>query len=425
MAFDFSIKAFFGGDVSGLKKATAEAMQEVDKLNQRMGGRAMHHLVGGFIGFEALRTVKEWAGEAIKQAQETRDKLEELHRPVDNATASLARFGDGLKDVKGLAVDAVGFLVGGFTQIGDLIGSGINRLRGISEAEENINERSNRETDAFLNEMEERRKKTPQIIAEREKKAAEEAFKEREKYYREEQEREKHKADETMKALEGHKRLEERRAEASREQMSDEDRLLALQKEELRLKTEMQGRDEYDSLYLEDGNKLLDIQREIRATNLRLTKEEAKAEETVAEKMQKQADALLSILGIRTSLQFGNSSDDELREAARRDRETEEKLKRLAIGANAFPGGGLAYSMESGRAGAERVNIEQELALREKTRNDIRMYGLDRARQSWQGDPLAFDRFVQQLAQGMDTNDRMLVQLEKIHNTLSGKFRNQ
>lgn len=76
--------------------------------------------------------------EAITGAQKTRDEFQAAGKSVDGATRSLAALGDGLKDVRVAAVNTVGFILGGWTQIGDLIGSGINRLRGISEAQENI-----------------------------------------------------------------------------------------------------------------------------------------------------------------------------------------------------------------------------------------------------------------------------------------------
>jgi hypothetical protein len=82
--------------------------------------------------------------EAIANAQKQRDEYEKMAKPLDGATTSMARFGDAIDGIKKGTVTAVGFVVGGFTQLGDLIGSTINRMRGINEAQESIAEQSER-----------------------------------------------------------------------------------------------------------------------------------------------------------------------------------------------------------------------------------------------------------------------------------------
>lgn len=113
---------------------------------------------------------------AIADAQKLRDELKEAGKPIDGATKSLARFGDSLSAVKKLAVDSVGFLIGGFTQLGEVVGSAINRLRGISESQENIMEGIADQTEASLARIAEAKKKfdednTPEKRAERAKEA--------------------------------------------------------------------------------------------------------------------------------------------------------------------------------------------------------------------------------------------------------------
>ena len=78
MAFGESIVAYFGGDISGLKKACSDAAAEVDNLNQRMGSRVESGLARSFLGLSAIRAVRGWASEAIKAAQDTRDEFEKL-----------------------------------------------------------------------------------------------------------------------------------------------------------------------------------------------------------------------------------------------------------------------------------------------------------------------------------------------------------
>ena len=54
--------------------------------------------------------VKALSAENLPQlAQEIRDEFEKLGKPLDNATRTLANFGDGLTDMKKAAVFSVGW----------------------------------------------------------------------------------------------------------------------------------------------------------------------------------------------------------------------------------------------------------------------------------------------------------------------------
>ena len=108
--------------------------------------------------------------EAVQQAQDQRTEYEKLGKPLDAATKSMAVFGDTVHGVKQAAVDAVGFLVSGYTQLGDLLGSAINRLRGINEAQENIAEAAQRAADAAterLSKLQQEQHDTDKIAAAR------------------------------------------------------------------------------------------------------------------------------------------------------------------------------------------------------------------------------------------------------------------
>lgn len=129
-----------------LKDQTAEVVQQPGLLGkiQAAGDTVKKtfasmgvELKGIGIGVVAAAFTK-FATEAIQSAQKLRDENERMGKPIDAATRSMAALGDALGGVKAAGSATVGFLVGGFTQLGDLIGSGINRLRGISEAQENI-----------------------------------------------------------------------------------------------------------------------------------------------------------------------------------------------------------------------------------------------------------------------------------------------
>lgn len=155
---------------AGLVDATAKAVT-LKEAFKSMGVTIKGAGIG--VAFAALIA---GAKESINQATALRDKLRETGAPIDGATRSMASFGDGLKGVKQFGIDAVGFLIGGFTQLGDLIGSTINRVRGISEAEENRMAAIADETERALARIAAAKQKfqeenTPEKMAEREKEA--------------------------------------------------------------------------------------------------------------------------------------------------------------------------------------------------------------------------------------------------------------
>jgi len=155
---------------AGLEEATTKAVTLKDALKS-MGVT----IKGAGIG-AAFALLISGAKEAIANATALRDKLRETGQPIDSATRSMAAFGDGLKGIKQFGIDAVGFLIGGFTQLGDVIGSAINRVRGISEAEENQIAAIADETERVLARIAVAKKKfeeenTPEKRAAREKQA--------------------------------------------------------------------------------------------------------------------------------------------------------------------------------------------------------------------------------------------------------------
>lgn len=128
---------------TGLIGALHDGTEKVKKGFKDMG----ISLEGAGLGI-LLAGIVNLGKEAVANAQKQRDEYDRLGKPLDTATRSMAGLGDALASVKKLGVDSVGFLLGGFTQLGDLLGSSINRLRGISEATENIAAASGRAADA-------------------------------------------------------------------------------------------------------------------------------------------------------------------------------------------------------------------------------------------------------------------------------------
>lgn len=161
MAFDFSIKAYFGGDTSGLKNAISSANENINKFSEgikrtglRIGeGLGVGVLIGAFVRLGA---------EAVKNAQQMRDSFDAIGEPVDENTRRLANFGDQLDDIKKGSINAVGSVVGFFNGMGESLGSVINRMRGVTAEQEKAAMTSEETTKRVLATIAEARKKSLQ-----------------------------------------------------------------------------------------------------------------------------------------------------------------------------------------------------------------------------------------------------------------------
>lgn len=124
---------------------------------------------------------------AITHAQELRDEMEKVGRPVSDNVASVARYGDAIDELTGkvkmLAVDSLAF----FTKAGEAWGSLINYARGYSFEQQKINEDSEKAAklaEKNLDEVKrrepERRKAAEKRLASAEEAASPEAKRQRE-----------------------------------------------------------------------------------------------------------------------------------------------------------------------------------------------------------------------------------------------------
>ena len=139
IGIDFILKATTEAFTAGMAKAN-NAIEDTKKSLKGFGGASLVNTIGvaGVIaGFKAV----------LNNAQEVRDELEKMGKPVDAATASVARYADSWDEVKkALASTAVSGL-GFFTQVGEGIGSLINRMRGVTAEQEKQRDQSAKDAD--------------------------------------------------------------------------------------------------------------------------------------------------------------------------------------------------------------------------------------------------------------------------------------
>lgn len=87
----------------------------------------------GGIATLALGFLKSFAADA----QAARDELVRMGEPIPRTTLALAELGDAMERFKTLASTSVGYVAAGWQDLFNFIASGINRVRGISESQEN------------------------------------------------------------------------------------------------------------------------------------------------------------------------------------------------------------------------------------------------------------------------------------------------
>lgn len=131
-----------------------------------------------------------------------------------------------------------------------------------------------------------------------------------------------------------------------------------------------------------------------------------------------QSTKQLFVLGASGGKQFNEASEGTLQEVLRRN---SSKLQGLR------PGSAFSYGddMEIARLKTENANAQKELDFRRGFLGDVSRGGVDSARRNFAGDPLQFDRVLQQLTSGLGNGDKQTKLLEEIKTALGGKFVNQ
>lgn len=128
MSFSSLIKAELGLGTSQFKAGLREASSSAEGFKKTLerGGAG-----GVFSRFFSTAAILQGFSAALNHAQQLRDQAAELGQPVDNATASVARYADAWDSLKkGIAAAAVTSL-GFFTQTGEWLGLQGARVAGL------------------------------------------------------------------------------------------------------------------------------------------------------------------------------------------------------------------------------------------------------------------------------------------------------
>lgn len=415
---DFSIKAFFGGDTSGLRAALGEANKAVNDFAKE-SKKAGLSLGAGF-GFGVLLfQARRFFDAVINDAQKTRDEFEKVGRSVPAAVTAVAYLADGIDGLKKTTISWGTSLLGYLSEAGQGWGMFINRLRGVTAEMEKQREEAARNAD--------------KLEKERDRAFTEQAAKE--KARREQEKREAERAAEKkaeddfnnlIRVAAAQKKLDDRKKEAAYEALTLERQIIENLKQkqatekliaDYKKNQNLSANDQIKVIELE--NSLLDTNNRLAEKRLALAEQTAAEEKRIAENNKEQATVLAAIAGIRTGEQFNDATDESLQEVVRRNRNASRRIRGDLANA------GIAQDMERARLEVEASNAERELQFRKQFRTTLEHKGVEAARRSFKGDPLEFDRILQQLTTGLTVNDKQLTELEKIRRALDGKFINQ
>ena len=439
---------------AGLRQAGEEGKQLKKTLGDTFGESSVwKNLTAVGIGTTLIRGFML----ATENAQKLREESERLGRPLDYATASVAKLGDAFDQAKQFGADAATFIVSGYTMIGDEIGKVINRVRGITEAQEVFAERAAKGAEEAEKRLAKAREANdPDKIREAEKRLAdariEAAMKnadevgkvfllmQRELAIKEEIARV---GEKTVKGIELQGQLEKTRAEIIAENRKDQEKLakeneaaldaefkaidetlaardklkklkfdaLSAAEQEVILAREMAALEKEFRQVKADGLETTDVEIQLLEKGNQLAKVRADIAKQTADEGERAVQAEVQknrVMAFRGGATFNEQSDETLREIIRRNQEQASRLQAEMIGQPQF-----VASLNLGEASRlrfEAQNAQAILDAREELRRNVRLMGVEGARQTFRGDPIVFESMVQRFVE--DTRSTQEIQRE-------------
>lgn len=422
IGIDFILRASTTAFTTGLGSAN-NALKDLKKSAREFnvgGGIGSLIGVGGIIaGFRSATT----------HAMELRDEAAKVGRTIDDSTASVARFGDAFGEVvqsaKGATVSVLGF----FTRAGEIWGTVINRISGVTAEQEKMRESAAKAAEEQEKQLEKSRKENnPERVAAAERKLQE---------ARRANLLESAGIQERINLLTAEqKRLTEEAAKLGENTVARKEKEYEIERVigELQKAQNEKGKEQYDKiaaqrkLALEDAKKLKENEEQrvkVAAELAELAEQEAAAkakQEEIAKNLKRLQDAAYAdAIGFMTTSTLGrdnvqNASDATLKEIARRK---QGNLRSLGAG-----GGGLAFDdnyFTRIQLQNEINQVKAELSMRDNLRNTINRSGIDVARRTFTGDPMVFDKLVQQFV----SDSRTAADIGRENNKLLSEIRDK
>lgn len=450
-SYNESIVAYFGGDTKGLQQAIGSANILVKGFSET-ASKALGAIGKGFgAAFAAGALVKGFIG-AANAAQELRDKAYESGQAVDSATMALARTGDEMDSVSRVVVDGWGAIAEGvqgavlqvtaWTMGIDVAADAYRRLQKdvdpakLAAAQKKLADAQRDTAMAGLNEQQKMNALLQENIALREAVKNPElnelqrigamleleknikAVRESDANLRREAAQQEAKADaDRQRTLERSLDLAEKQAEFERESLPIQEQVNALKQEEARLAAEVLDPETSVTDLIGKQNRLLEIQKELRDKNMIVAEETARQQqiqlELTAKNNKLYGDFMAQLVGVSDKRDFTEGTTASLEELVRRN-------KAELIGKRAGTAFDFGDNYDISRLQNEISRAERELEFRRNFQQDLALGGVGLARRNFQGDPLEFDRVLQQMTTGLSANQETSDTLKRIEDFLTG-----
>jgi hypothetical protein len=411
IGIDYILRATTEGFTAGMAKAN-NAIEDTKKSLKGFGGASLVSTIGvaGVIaGFKAV----------LSTAQEVRDELEKMGKPVSAATASVARYGDAWDQIKKTLSEATVFSLSIFTRTGEAIGSFINRMRGITAEQEAQREQSARDADKLEKQLNEKLLERAQI----EKKLAAEKKKTNDDAFTAFIKAEQNELDVINKTGAIRIKLGEQIKKDKYSELSLNDKIKSDRQDLEKVENQISkfkkdnlnsANDELEKSLLQ--TKAYELTHQIAVNTKKVEEERLTANKAITSELKAQLNA---IAGIGGGGQFNEASDATLREVIRRN-------KAQAGTMTPSPGlQGIPQANELARLVLETKNAEKELKFRAGINLDFKRGGELGARQNFAGNPLNFDQIFSQLVKGQTVAEESNNTLKTIATNIRGIIKAQ
>jgi len=432
---DFILKASTDGFTTGVAAAENSLKGLKSELKQFGGGR-----LSSLIGIAGI--IQGFRG-ALQAAQDLREESEKLGAPISAATRSVAAYADSIDSLKSGMKEVAVLSLGFFTLAGEGWGSLVNRIMGVSRAQEKLAEQTAKDADlAEKNLAKSRADNSAEKMLAAEEKLAEMRRKNlvatldgqaKVNALQEDYNRLMNEAGEIPAKTVAHvEKLQE--AETKRAELANAQAKLEKQQLEDFTRADADSQRQAD----EWTEQQIKFQEERYGAQKKVTEAVVETTEAIKTQAQVEADAtaefiagknkeaasMRSILGVRNGSDLTDASSAELKDLIAKNR-----VKERELGARSGPtygslssGTNLGSPEEQARLAAERVNAQRELDFRSKTLQNVGIGGEDYARRMFKGDPLNFDSVLDQLRSaggGLGQDEKVKAAIVRIDDTLA------
>jgi hypothetical protein len=382
-------------DATGFERGMAQANSSIDKLKKgisSIGLTAQGIGIGVAVGF-FVRGLQD----AVRNAREVAAEAEKIGAEVDRGTLALVRMGDQMESVRGLIRSGFGALASGMEQVGLFFGRLVYGAEAAADAERGLKEAAMARVKAQTDE------RVVRAMGDLEKFRRDEAMRRADDETKinlllQEQvtliNKQLAAGKETAEGVALQLEIERNRAEIAKADESLQKQITATKAEQAKIADEIA---EAERIAKEEKGRQLALGQELYDVE-RARTQELKAQAAELEKQERRLSTMVHLAGMlrgRTGEQLNEASLPALQELLRQNQaQVAAQQSRMPMLSGV---GALITQADIARLQVEIEAIKREVDFRTSLQRDFDRGGEALARRNFQGDPLLFDRVLQQL----------------------------